>query len=107
MVRIALIILAVLAILSMALPAERFDATEIAFAPGDPDPNVYTSTIDFGWPLPWISRVNSRNEAAGYDETEFKLFRPLNFTIHILAILTPVAVHFWLWRAKTTDTVGE
>jgi hypothetical protein len=107
MIRLALVMLAILSVLAvlwMVLPVERFDATEIGFDPGDPDPNVYTSTMDLGWPLPWISWVSSGNEAAGYDESEFKLFRPLNFTVHVLAILTPLAVLLWMRRAKAADT---
>ena len=52
---------------------------------GTPDPNVYKTTLDFGWPLTWITWEHSWNQAAGDDETELGRFQLINFVIHTLS----------------------
>ena len=104
MIRLALLILIVFAVLWMAVPMGHSASTEIGFLPGDPDPNVYTSTLDFGGSLSWISWESSRNEAAGYHESEFHSFHPLSFTVHILLIVTPLLLLYLASRAKARDT---
>ncbi len=84
----------------MALPQIPDQATEIGFEPGSPDPNVYQTRYLVGWPLTWISWERSRNEAAGYDEAGFGRFHIFNFAIHILVILTPLLLLYWLSRCR-------
>ena len=38
--------------------------TEIGFALGTPDPNVYKTTLGFGWSLTWITWEHSWNQVA-------------------------------------------
>jgi hypothetical protein len=111
MARISLVILAVLAVLWMAFPMIEESGTEMGIAPGTPDPNVYKTTLDFGWPLTWITSERSWNQAAGYDDTELGRFQLVNFVIHTLAILTPLlAVHWMSGSSRLTkreDTAQE
>jgi hypothetical protein len=100
MTRIALVIFAAAAVLWMALPQILDQATEIGFEPGSPDPNVYQTSYLVGWPLTWISWERSRNEAAGYDDAGFGRFHIFNFAIHVLAILTPLLLLYWLSRCR-------
>ena len=90
MTRIVLVIVAFLAVLWMVLPQVHESGTEIGFAPGSPDPNVYKTTWSFGWPLAWIAWERSWNAAAGYDEAGFESFRVLNLAAHVAAILAPL-----------------
>ena len=66
---------------------------------GTPNPNVYKTTLGFGWPLTWITWEHSWNQAAGYDETELGGFQLINFVIHTLAILAPLLTVYWLSRS--------
>ena len=70
---------------------------------GTPNPNVYKTTIDFGWPLTWITWEHSWNQAAGDDETELGGFQLINFVIHTLAILTPLSAQT-ISRARRRTT---
>ncbi len=88
--RIVLAILTGLAVVWMMVPQVHSQGTEIGFAPGTPDPNVYKTSYLMGWPLPWGCWERSVNEAAGYDESGFGPLHPLNFALHILAILVPL-----------------
>ena len=99
MIRIILLILAGFALLWMTLPQIHWQGTEIGFAPGSPDPNVYKSTYLLGWPLPWISWERSWNESAGYDETAFGSLHVSNLAIHMLAILAPLLIFYWFSRS--------
>jgi hypothetical protein len=101
MARISLVILAVLAVLWMAFSMIEESGTEMGFAPGTPDPNVCKTTLDFGWPLTWITWERSWNQAAGYDDVELGRFQLVNFVIHTLAILTPFFVVYWLSRFRS------
>jgi hypothetical protein len=92
MLRVALVILVLLALLWMIVPMIHEQATEMGFPAGSPDPNVYTTTYLFGSPLTWISWERSWNEAAGYDESEIASFNPLNLVAHLLVVAAPVLV---------------
>ena len=90
MLRLALGILTILALLWMIVPMVQEEGTEIGFAAGSPDPNVYKTTYLFGAPLTWISWERSWNEAAGYDESRVAMFNLLNLVAHLLVIAAPV-----------------
>jgi hypothetical protein len=89
-VRIALLILAFLALLWMLFPMIHEQGTEMGFAAGGPDPNVYKTTYLFGWPLTWITWERSWNQAEGYDESEVAAFHALNLVAHLLVIAAPL-----------------
>jgi flagellar biogenesis protein FliO len=93
MLRLVLVILAILALLWMVVPMIQEDFTEIAFAAGSPDPNVYKTTYFFGWPLTWIAWERSWNQAAGYDESKVDSFNLLNLIVHLLLIAAPVVLY--------------
>ncbi len=103
MARISLMILAVLAALWMAFPTIVESGTEMGFVAGTPDPNVYKVTVELGWPLSWLSRERSTNEAAGYDETELGGFQFVNLMIHTLAIIIPLLAVYWVSKSHRRD----
>ena len=88
------------------------EGTEIGFAAGSPDPNVYKTTYLFGAPLTWISWERSWNEAAGYDESKVAMFNLLNLLAHLLVIAAPVLLCIWASRTTrrkpldATESVG-
>ncbi len=90
MLRLVLVTLAIVALLWMIVPMVHDEGTEMGFAPGGPDPNVYKTTYLFGWPLTWISWERSWTEGAGYDESRIASFQSLNCVVHLLAIAVPV-----------------
>ena len=100
MLRLAAVLLAVIALIWKFLPATEIGGTEIAFDADGPDPNVYNTTRLFGSPLSWITWDRSWNEAAAYDESRFMSFSPVNFVIHLLAVLAPVCLFVWLRTSK-------
>ncbi len=110
MARISLMILAVMAALWMAFPTTVESGTEMGFVAGTPDPNVYKVTVELGWPLTWLSRERSTNEAAGYDETELGGFQFVNLMIHTLAIIIPLLAVYWVSKsghfAKKENATG-
>ena len=100
MVRLALVLLALAALIWMLVPLIGSEETEMGFVAGGPDPNVYKTTCFFGWPLTWITWERSWNEAAGYDDSKFAPFSPLNFVIHLLAIAVPLLLFVRLRRTR-------
>ena len=90
MFRVVLVILALFALVWMFVPMIHDEATEMGFAPGDTDPNVYKTTYLFGWPLAWASWERSWNEAAGYDESRIASFNLLNCIVHLVVTAAPV-----------------
>ena len=100
MLRLATVLLAVIALIWMFLPATGIGGTEIAFDADGPDPNVYNITRLFGSPLTWIKWDRSWNEAAGYDDSRFMSFNPMNLGIHLLAIVAPLFLFVWLRKSK-------
>ena len=92
MFRVALVVLALLALLWMIVPMVHEEWTEIGFPAGSPDPNVYKTTYLFGWPLSWISWERSWNKAAPYDESRVASFKLLNLVAHLLVVAAPVLV---------------
>ena len=98
--RIVLVMLAALALVWIAFPQVHWEGTEIAFAPGTPDPNVYKTSHLFGWPLTWISWERSWNNAAGYNEAGFGAFYPFNFGIHVFVILFPLLFLPCRWMTR-------
>jgi hypothetical protein len=107
MTRIALVIVAFLAVLWMILPQVHESGTEMGFPPGSPDPNVYKTTWSFGWPVAWIAWERSWNAAAGYDEAGFRSFKFLNLAVHVAAILAPLLLLFRLSRSGKRAGFGE
>ena len=101
MLRPILIILALIALIWMILPMIHEQGTEIAFAAGDPDPNVYKTAYLFGWPLTWIAWERSWNEAAGYDEAGVESLSVVNLVIHVSAIAIPLALYSRLRRSRS------
>ena len=97
MLRVALFTITVVSIIWMAWPGWHDEATEMAFTPGTPDPNVYKTTYLLGWPLPWIGWARAWNEAAGYDELSMESFSFFNFVIHVFAITAPMLAYLH-WR---------
>jgi hypothetical protein len=93
MLRLTLIILAVIALIWMIAPMVHDEGTEMGFAVGGPDPNVYKTTFLFGWPLTWITWERSWNEAAGYDKSSVASFSVVNFVIHVSAIAVPLLLY--------------
>ena len=93
MLRLALITLSGVALIWMGVPMVHDEGTEMGFAAGSPDPNVYKTTYLFGWPLTWITWERSWNEAAGYDESGVASFSVVNFVVHVSAIAVPLLLY--------------
>jgi hypothetical protein len=100
MLRLALVILTILTLLWMIVPMVQEEWTEMGFAAGSPDPNVYKTTYLFGAPLTWISWERSWNKAAAYDESKIAMFNLLNLVAHLLVIAAPVLL--CIWASRTT-----
>jgi hypothetical protein len=92
MIRIAFIILAILAALWMVVPLVHSSASEMGFPEGAPDPNIYTTTWEFGWPLSWIVWESMRNEAENLDVSKPRFFDSINLLVHLFAIGLPLFI---------------
>jgi hypothetical protein len=93
MMRKAAMIAGILACVWMILPEIRASATEMGFEAGSPDPNLYRTTIELGWPLSWVEVERDRQETRNRDEYRIRYIDPLNLVVHLVAIWVPFRIY--------------
>lgn len=90
MLRFVVFLILALAILWMVIPMPSTGHTLMYSPPGNPDPNIYSTTYVFGFPLPWLEYSTSWTELGGYGFagiTDFSIFNCLFHLVTILVLL--------------------
>jgi len=85
---------AIVASIWMLLPAVEYSATEMGFQPGEPDPNLYRTSLALGEPLPWIIAEWDQQESESRRETRVRSFSVFHFILHLTFIAAPI----WFYR---------
>ena len=104
---VTLAFFAVLATVWLGFPIRHTSSTLIGHPPGTPEPNTVVTTLEFGWPLTWLTWRRFQNEARASDETTLGQFQFVNFALHVTIILAPLVVAFRLPTVPPSATIAE
>jgi hypothetical protein len=92
MLRLLLVLVAGLSLMMMLSPTLLEQGTEMYFAPGDPDPNIYSTWGHLGRPFEWLTWYRERSEGRGFDRSEIVSFHLVNCMFYLAAIALPVCL---------------
>lgn len=100
MLRFVVFLILALAILWMVIPMPSTFHTLMYSPPGNPDPNTYSTTYVFGFPLPWLEYSTSWTELGGYGFAGVTDFRIFNCLFHLVTILVVLVAALQAGKSK-------
>ena len=102
MLRIVKFLILALAIFWMVIPMPSTSHTLMYSPPGNPDPNTYSTTYVFGFPLPWLEYSTSWTELGGYGFAGVTDFRIFNCLFHLVTILVVLVAAIQAGKSKNS-----